>query len=75
MEIDIRNQVENKVNKIRFWDDDGEECFAVLITKSYNSVFIGEESASGDMVLISCKEHAENLIKALEKAIELQWLR
>lgn len=36
--------------------------------------YIELRDAAGEMVLINSIDHAKNLIKALEKAIELGWL-
>ena len=37
----------------------------------FKDIFIGEADCS----LVGSKEHAENLIKALQKAIELGWVK
>lgn len=72
MELDIRNTQEEEVTSIRFWDDTGEDVVASTLTHAWGKVAI-EDSTT--VVCVESKEHAINLIKALEKAIELGWLK
>ena len=72
MELDIRNTEEQKVTSIRFWDDIGEDVASTLSHASWGRVAI-EDSTT--VVVVESKEHALNLTKALEKAIELGWLK
>jgi hypothetical protein len=65
MQIDIR-ETEEEINEIVFAD---EGSHAHTLTKShYTSI-----RDNCDYVNLCNKEHALNLIKAIEKAIELDW--
>lgn len=72
--IDIRTQQES--TSIIFSDplDEYGDSIAYKLTKSCmdNHVLINDRK---DYVLIESKEHAENLKKALDKAIELGWIK
>lgn len=78
MEIDIRNVGNGKIDTIRFAEERGEvlgiDCplAYVLVLKGRGVVGIHDPYAR---VVIKDKQHALNLIKALNKAIELEWLR
>lgn len=75
MEIDIRKEQTEEVKTIRFWEDeDGYSYYASMLHKNREGADI-EEGVSGDTVAIQNKEHAEMLIKALQKAISLGWLK
>lgn len=76
--IDIRG-TPVKVNEIRFADDRyGAWPQVCLVTRNLtfgddaSSVLLREKD--GEFVRVHGKEHALNLIKALEKSIELGWL-
>lgn len=75
VEIDVRESAE--VTKIRFSDTHDDEDIgmgdAVFLDKAAGRVYIND--FIGHAVAIRTKEHAINLIKALEKAIELGWLK
>lgn len=75
MEIDIR-EVGTEVSVIRFADEersDGGYQATILIEGDCGQVNIMEDGTE-DYVRITNKQHAHDLIKALEKAIELGWL-
>jgi hypothetical protein len=66
MQIDIRDGFSDKITEIRFWDAVWEDAHKIILN--------GVDTAiqDGDAYLyIRSAEHAENLIKALQKAIEL----
>ena len=69
--FDVRNTKDNEVAKITFAD--GNSGYSCSIAKnSYGDVTLfdyEEDWASA----IATKQDAENLIKALQKAIELGW--
>lgn len=75
--IDIRCTEEGSVGRIRFADEHGEvntddTCpLACYLTLENDYVVIDDPY---DRVIIKDKEHAQYLIKALNKAIELGWL-
>lgn len=64
--LDIRGEVEEAITEIKFADEE-----AMFIRPVSNYVTIRDDL---DCIIIDNKEHAENLIKALKKAIELGWL-
>ena len=72
--IDIRASQED-VQRIIFSDScDKGYGVAYALEKHHTGDFVQLQDG-GEMVLISSKEHAANLIKALQKAIELGWLK
>lgn len=77
--IDIRNEVDDKVTVIVFADGEGADGITqakAIALYDYNGVpYVSIEDMDGDVVIINSKEHAQNLIKALNKAIELGWLK
>jgi hypothetical protein len=75
--IDIRNESNEQVTVIQFADRNGGYTKATRIhRKNSGTVAIEEEDgmASSEDVRVTSIPHARNLIKALEKAIELGWL-
>lgn len=70
--IDIRKDY-NKVDKIVFSDEGFNFVTASFLKHSDDHFSIVDESGT-DSVLIESVEQAENLIKALQKAIELKWV-
>lgn len=75
-EFDIRENNKRPITHIRFEDLERNHCKATVLRKldHCGHVAIDEDDGDSDHVLIIGKTHAENLIKALEKAIELGWL-
>lgn len=74
MEIDIRSENAEQVQIIRFDDYDENYYNAAYLLNSYNQVKICHNSDYSEKQLsLLSKESAENLIKALQKAIELDW--
>lgn len=77
MELDIRKKPE-EVDVIRICETSALTAKAAVLIKenlfgaSFNS-HTWEESTSDDRLSIRNKEHALNVIKAIEKAIELGW--
>ena len=70
--IDIRNGKQCEITEIIFWDHDIAKTTPATHLKVDNDheVAIHDEE---DFVFIVSQEHAENLIKSLQKAIELGW--
>lgn len=73
MEIDIRKDKTVQVSTIVFADKDCDRSDACLLTlKSSFTKITGNEGRESDyFVYLKSEEDAENLIKALQKAIEL----
>lgn len=70
--IDIRNE-SAEVTKIVFSDDGDNYVSATHLEKRDDHFRIIDED-SRNSVIIESKEQGENLIKALQKAIELKWV-
>lgn len=71
--IDIRNESE-EVTEIIFSDEGNSYVVATKVERYVtDSIKIVDEDDRAN-VIIESKEHAENLIKAIQKAIELRWL-
>lgn len=77
--IDIRNEGNEEIDSIVFADSSGEDGFpqANNITQcNYDGVpYICIENGDCIEIVINTKEHVLNLIKALNKAIELGWVK
>lgn len=77
--FDVRDNNSSEVDTILFADTRGgfeEYSQGYSIRKSVDfrsGIQIDDED--GGFILISTKQHALDLIKALEKAIELKWLK
>lgn len=71
--IDIRAAAKEDITEIVFADDlSREDCVqAYQIYRQLGYITINDIN---DCLIINSKEHAQNLIKALEKAIELGWV-
>lgn len=74
--IDIRCNEPEQTNKIRFADVSTDYYQATIIKREYTGkVSIQEEDGNTSLkVNIMGREHAENLIKAMKKAIDMGWL-
>lgn len=73
MEIDIRTDKEEDVRSIRFYDVNPNKDVANRLAKGNAEGLFIEDTDSGDSVFIENKEHATNLIAAIQKAIDLGW--
>lgn len=78
--IDIRNSVdENPITEIRFADEyRAGTAFRqadIMCQDSSSTAVRILESGNNDYVRVWDKAHAQNMITALEKAIELGWLK
>lgn len=71
--VDIRKKDDGEVNRIRVEDDDSYRVIANIITNEYGYVCITDSHESSDELEIANKDHALNLIKGIQKAIELGW--
>lgn len=70
--IDVRGEVEEVVTAIKFSDSYATHLIGEGIGEEGSFVMLYDDN--NDYVVINDKEHALNLIKALNKAIELGWL-
>ena len=70
--IDVRYAKEEVVRVIKFSDSSATHLAAEGIGEDIDVMLYDDNE---DFVVINDKEHALNLIKALNKAIELGWLR
>lgn len=73
--LDIR-EVHDTVDDIVFAEendvDNSPQAYRIF---NSDSNYVGISDSMGEVVIINGKEHAQNLIKALNKAIELGWLK
>lgn len=69
--IDIRDVTDAEIDVIKFSDVKGNEDVCFLKKNTFVSIETAEENDWN--YYIDSKEDAQNLIKALEKAIELGW--
>ena len=71
MEIDIRRVESDEVDVIRFAED--SDCYmnASILKCDSSNIYI--EDGDDCALRLESESHALNLIKALEKAIELNW--
>lgn len=68
MEIDIRSGTARKVETIIYADiKNGDDGYKLILNNEMSCI----ETSGGSAIYIDTKEDAENLIKALQKAIEL----
>jgi hypothetical protein len=73
MEIDIRKDIVDEVKIIRF-DDKSEEYYNASYLEKGICIRIYHDKEDKEKFLsLTSKQHAENLIKALQKAIKLDW--
>lgn len=68
MRIDIRNTGVQKITSIVFADceKDGDNAYSLELSGSYTKLY-----SANNWLFVDSKEDAQNLIKALQKAIEL----
>lgn len=72
--IDIREEQDNNVDEVVFWDATNISGTCFVSNKITNTTHVRIEDED-NYVIIENKQHAENLIKALHKAVELGWLK
>lgn len=78
-EFDVRKDVAAEITSIRFSENSVDSTIvASTLHKWYGRVFVRDayygEGNAGYLVIAN-KSHAENLILALNKAIDLGWLQ
>lgn len=74
-EIDVRQTGVEKIDVIRFAgnDDHAEVVRASFLKKDVFGLRVRDKTST--FLFVTDKEHARNLILALEKAIQLDWLK
>lgn len=79
-EFDVRKDVATEITSIRFSEDsvDSTTVASTLSKEDDGDLYVRDadygEGNAGYLVVVN-KEHAENLILALNKAISLGWLK
>jgi hypothetical protein len=73
MELDIRESDLGEITSIRLSDPNTSIAIVELVIKEGGVVAIRDSQLS-TRLYVTCREHAENLIKGFQKAIELGWL-
>lgn len=75
MQIDIREENAGDISEIKFWESKGATGGdnAYLLENISGGTFAIKDEY--DSVFIESKQHALNLIKALNKAIDLGWVK
>lgn len=78
MIYDVRVGATQVISKICFADEKDSvgapQAYQITPEVYQDSKYVELSNATGEMVLINSIDHAKNLIKALEKTIELGWL-
>lgn len=76
-EYDVRKSSSETISKVVFSEYSGKSGFDIshYITKALDFTGCIKIWDSSEFVLIESAEHARNLQKALDKAIELGWLK
>lgn len=75
-EFDVRLKQSDTVTLIRFQDDGHDYDIAThLVIKPNYDNYVGIVDNGNEFVLIQSAQHAVYLIQALEKAVELGWLK
>lgn len=74
MEIDIRTTSPEAIDKIRIRCENEDEYCVEYIYLSNGKAYVGDHDSCCNKRIYN-KEHALDNIKALDKAIELGWLK
>lgn len=73
MIYDVRTQSDQEIDKIVFAErSESSTTIAHRIERTLSRIGIYDGAG---FVLVNDKEHAENLIKALRKAVDLGWIK
>ncbi|WYV99053.1 hypothetical protein Amme3_00057 [Pseudomonas phage vB_PpuM-Amme-3] len=79
MKFDVRSQNQEIITEIVFGESTKDIELAERIVQPSNSSRHGQfvliKDGAGEHINVEDVKHARNLIKALEKAIELEWLK
>lgn len=75
--FDVRKDVTEPTTRIEFAERTVDSTcvahFIVPFNRRDHAISIGD--GTGEKVVISSKQHALDLIKALEKSIQIEWLK
>jgi hypothetical protein len=76
--FDVREEGSSEITDILFaemlWEDNMAQAYVIRSNVSKDGKYISVVNGDSEVVFINSIEHAENLIKALRKAIELGWV-
>ena len=77
MEFDIRKETEQNITVIRIAEEMRDYFVADSITRSGVSAGVANirDTNSGGVLSVRSIQHCKDLIKGLEKAMELGWIR
>ena len=73
MEIDIRNPVDEEITAIRIENANRKVVIAELLIKGYRVHIQDSDYPEQQSLAVISEDHAKNIIKALQKAIDLGW--
>lgn len=77
--FDVREENNSKITDILFaemlWEDNMAQAYRISGHVSEYGKYISVVNGDSEVVFINSIEHAENLIKALRKAIERGWVK
>ena len=74
MEIDIRRNTVDVIDAIRVGSASNDSTVLDIIWWDGGAVHLADSAARRVLARVDNKEHALNLIKGLQKAIDLGWL-
>jgi hypothetical protein len=74
MELDIRLDIPARITEIRVCDANKDTYTADVISHGC-SVYFEDTTSCGEALLIKDEAHALNIIKGLQKAIDLGWFK
>ena len=77
MELDIRNSVGGEIDTIRICDAFETKNLVEILARHKVKMRAGlyDSAYPEDAIYIADREHAENTIKAIQKAIDLGWFK
>lgn len=75
MEFDIRAYEPEEITAIRFADAEDDHYVASGVVRGFSGVVEVGDIEEGRWLGLFSEEHARNLIRALNKAIELGWFK
>lgn len=73
--FDVREENNEEITEIVFAEREDIEAYTICPAVGCNGFITIYDGKDAESVSISSIEHAENLIKALRKAIELGWIK
>lgn len=76
--FDVRNSITSAITMIRFADDRNDLCedqASYIMRGASHDVIDIFEGENEDFIRVRSRDHAELLIQAIEKAIDLGWVK